>query len=91
VYANIVQRVGRGYIGRKRKEFLRSIQHRATKLQATTRSMQTRVIFNRENLKRRWACITIQRHWRGYKGRRRVQTIVEAAYDTGMNVVTRSL
>ena len=87
VYANIVQKVARGYIGRKRKEFLLSIQRRVIGVQSATRQMQQRIKYNREVLRRRWAIITVQRIYRGYRGRRRVQSIVEAAYDTGKRVL----
>ncbi len=89
VCAVSMQRLVRGYLGRARKTFLVSINRRVVKVQASARQLQTRITFKRHNLKRRWAAIYIQRIARGMLCRRRVKSIVEAAYDTGKRLLER--
>ena len=40
-------------------------------------------------MKQRWGAVTIQRHVRAFLARKRVRSIVEAAFDTGLRVLAR--
>eukprot|EP01038_Epipyxis_sp_PR26KG_P010405 gene10405-13975_t len=81
--ANLIQRYGRGLIARQRKYFIIRLKNRAIMMQAATRQMFFRNRYNKLRIKVFWAATQIQRVYRGKMARNRVQTMVEALYDTG--------
>ena len=76
-----VQRVVRGFIARKRRNFIRKLQGKALKVQSGTRQLLVKLKYRKKYYKFFWAAVTIQRHFRGRRARVRVRSIVEAIYD----------
>ena len=62
----------------------RRMNRRAVKVQAGARQMRRRIEYRQLHARRFWAAATIQKMYRGLLGRRRVATIVEEVYDTGL-------
>ena len=70
--ATHMTRIVRGFLARRRRIFVRSLNRRVLKLQAQARQLHKKIKFRRVYDRRRWAVTTIQRMVRGHHARRRV-------------------
>jgi hypothetical protein len=87
LHAVAIQRIIRGFIARRRRNFIRRLQRKVTLIQKTSRQAVRRKEVDRERLRRRWAATTIQRVYRGRLARKRVACIIEARFDSGMRML----
>lgn len=81
--ANHLQRVVRGFIARKRRNFIKTLKKRVVKMQSSARRLQSRNVYLALSMRQKWAAVTIQRIIRGHQNRCRVRKIVQAKYDLG--------
>ena len=72
----IIQKIVRGFLGRVRRKFLYRISKRVLKIQKTVRMYRNAKEYGKRTARIFWAAATIQRHVRGFYGRRRVQYMV---------------
>lgn len=87
--AEFIQRVIRGFLGRRRKKFVKRINLRITKIQSGSRQLLTRMKYNVKRSKLHYAAVTIQRIVRGKHARTRVASLVKAYYDTQKRLFER--
>lgn len=87
----IIQRRIRGHLGRARRDLLIRMSKRAVRIQSAGRMLNKRIKFTQIRARVHWATLTIQRHVRGYQGRRRVQYIIEALVDTGHRMLAKQM
>jgi hypothetical protein len=76
-----LQRVIRGFLGRKRRDILISLRHHATQIQSSARELVVRIKYKKLLIRRTCAAVTIEKMVRGFLTRRRVQGIVLALID----------
>lgn len=76
-----IQRIIRGFLARRRRNFIRKLQVKALTVQSGARQLFVKLRYRKKYYKYFWAAATIQRHFRGRLARVRVKTIVEALYD----------
>lgn len=76
-----MQRIIRGFLARRRRNFIRKLQVKALTVQSGARQLFVKLRYRKKYYKYFWAAATIQRHFRGRLARVRVKTIVEAHYD----------
>ena len=84
-----IQRVVRGFIGRARSAVTCAVMHRSVVLQSASRRViqRRKYVHGRDRI--HWAAVTLQRHVRGYAGRRRVRSIVLALHDARLREFER--
>ena len=85
----LIQRVVRGFIGRRRRRFLQDLKSKVLRLQAAARQIKVRNDFAKQRLRREWAANTIQRSVRGLIARRRVQTRIQSIQQVGLWLLER--
>ena len=76
-----IQRIIRGFLARRRRNFIRKLQVKALSVQSGARQLLVKLRYRKKYYKYFWAAATIQRHFRGRLAKVRVKTIVEALYD----------
>jgi hypothetical protein len=84
-----IQRVMRGHIGRKRKHLMLKLNKMAGKVQSLARQRAVEIQYQHKVKRRDWAVTQLQKVWRGFSERRRVQGQVEARFETGMRQLER--
>jgi len=84
-----IQRLIRGFNARRRRDFVKRIQKRAVRVQASVRQIRKRIVFNQYNIKRQWAATIIQKYVRARQARQRTVTRVEAKFDAGLRVIAK--
>ena len=82
VTAGLLQRVARGFLGRRRAAFIRFLITKAMVIQAAVRGLNIRRRTRQHLQKRRWAAISLQRIARGWLTRRRVREWVLGLVET---------
>ena len=85
----VLQRYGRGFIGRSRRRFMIRLQKRAVKLQSSVRKLNAQNEYLRRAKQVFCAAATIQKAYRGLAARRWVQKLVENTYDRGMRKIAK--
>ena len=84
---NQIQRIIRGFNARRRGHLIFKLHKRVKKMQSLVRQRKVYVQYRSYRIRRDWAAVTIQRMVRGDFARRRVQSMIEAIYDTGVRLI----
>lgn len=85
-----IQRVVRGFLGRRRSALTASLHRRALSIQAPARQLTVRIQYNAVRAKRTWAAVTIQRYFRGANARAMTYKRVQAELDTGRRMLQKA-
>jgi hypothetical protein len=84
-----IQRITRGWIGRKRRTLMIKLNKMAEKVQSLARQRAVEIKYQHKIKRRDWGISQIQKVWRGFRTRRRIQGQVEARFETGMRKLAR--
>ncbi len=84
---NQIQRIIRGFNARRRGHLIVKLHKRVKKMQSLVRQRKVYVQYKSYRIRRDWAAVTIQRIVRGNMARKRVQSMIEAIYDTGVRLI----
>lgn len=77
-----IQRVLRGFLARRRRNFIKRLQQKVVRLQKHSRQFMVNKKVKQGKVRLNWAASTIQRIFRGRKVRRMAATMIEAYFDT---------
>ena len=84
-----LQRGARGFLGRSRRDVTVSLIRKATTTQSSARMLLARGNYARTVGRIAWAAITIQKIYRGYRGRLRTRSILDAYLDRESKLMAR--
>jgi hypothetical protein len=89
IAATHIQRAVRGFLGRHRSVLTATLHRRALAIQAGGRQLRVRLAYDATRAKRRWACMTMQRYWRGTRTRIMTYKRVQSELDTGRRMLQK--